>query len=127
MLFVEVPPRLPADWVVLTDKKITAEEWVSRWHDEANRQFESSPGGGDFVELNLPGLEHNSFTDEVLLRAAKAQHLSEYDDAVEALRLIEDTTRTFLRRAMDHDVRAELISSAKLKVKHFPAKGLRGK
>jgi pimeloyl-ACP methyl ester carboxylesterase len=125
ILFIEVPPRLPADWIVLTEQKITPGEWLQRWHERANRELESSPAGGDFVELTVGGLEHNSFSDEVLLRAAKAEHWGEYDDAVAALQLIEETTRTFLSRTVNRDGRAELGNTSKIKVRHFSARAVR--
>jgi hypothetical protein len=71
ILYVEVPPVVPADWVVLKELQLTPDEWVRLWHETAYNEFSTFPAGGYFVELKLPGMVHYSFADEVLLQIAK--------------------------------------------------------
>jgi dienelactone hydrolase len=96
ILYVEVPPTLPADWVVLKELHLTADEWVQQWHEKAYKEFNAFPAGGYFVELKLPGMVHYSFTDEVFLQAAKEGAKDKEEMALRSLRLTEDVTRAFL-------------------------------
>ena len=90
------PGTTADDWIVLKQLNLTAEEWVRQWHEIVNREFNSFPAGGYFVELKVPNLEHYSFSDEIHLQAAKDGAKEKEESALRDLRLTEDITRTFL-------------------------------
>lgn len=119
ILYVEVPPVLPADWVVLKQLHLTPDEWVEKWHETAFQEFRTFPAGGYFVELKLPGMVHYSFTDEVLLQAEKDGAKEKIDAALSGLRLTEEVTRTFLDQSTKHDKQAKLQDNADMTVKYF--------
>jgi pimeloyl-ACP methyl ester carboxylesterase len=124
VLFVEVKPQIPSDWIVLKDLHISAEDWIRRWHKIAELEFQKFPAGGDFVELTTPGLNHNSFTDEAVLRSEKDGQLKDYHNALEGLRLSERVTRIFLNQELKLDKKATLRNTPAVKVREFPRRRL---
>jgi hypothetical protein len=58
------PGTTADDWIVLKQLNLTAEEWVQQWHETVNREFNSFPAGGYFVDLKVPNLEHYSFSEK---------------------------------------------------------------
>jgi platelet-activating factor acetylhydrolase isoform II len=122
ILYVEVPPILPADWPVLKELHLTADEWVRRWHETAYKEFRTFPAGGYFVELNLPGLVHYSFTDEVVLRAAKDGAKEKEDSALRGLHLTENVARAFLDEYLKNEKQAELHDTSEMRVQRFVQK-----
>jgi hypothetical protein len=124
ILYVEISPVLKPgttqnDWIVLKQLNLTAEQWVQRWHDNVNKEFNSFPAGGYFVQLTLPGLEHYSFSDEVLLRAAKVGTREKEDMALRGLQLTEDVTRTFLDEILKNMKETTLRDNSEMTVKRF--------
>jgi len=124
MLYVEIPPILspgttPDDWIVLKELHLTAEQWILRWHQTVTNEFQTFPAGGYFVQLTLPGMEHYSFSDEVILRAAKEGSQEKEDAALRGLRLTEDVTRAFLDETLKHQKQTVLRDGPEMTVQHF--------
>jgi dienelactone hydrolase len=124
ILYVEVSPVLKpgttADaWIVLKQLHLTADEWVQQWHETVNREFKSFPGGGYFVELKAPNVEHYSFSDEVHLQAAKDGAKEKEQSALHNLRLTEDITRTFLDEALKNEKQTKLHDDSEMTIQHF--------
>jgi hypothetical protein len=71
-----------------------------------------------------PGLEHYSFSDEVILRAAKAGNKEKEEMALRGLRLTEDVTTAFLNevQVLRNEKQTTLHGSSDMSVKHFEAK-----
>jgi pimeloyl-ACP methyl ester carboxylesterase len=125
ILYVEVSPVLKPgtttdDWIVLKQLHVTAEEWVRQWHEKVAKEFNTFPGGGYFVELRVPGLEHYSFSDEVHLRAAKDGSEQKEEAALRDLRLTEDICRVFLDGTLKNENRTTLKTDSEMTVHHFP-------
>jgi hypothetical protein len=119
ILYVEVPPVLPKEWIVLKELHLTAEQWLQRWHETVDNEFRKFPAGGYFVELKLPGMEHYSFSDEVVLRTAKAGVAEDKTSAIRGLRLAEEVTRAFLDEYLKGEEPARLRDTSEMTVKHF--------
>ena len=119
ILYVEVPPVLPKDWIVLKQLHLTAEEWLQRWHETVDKEFRAFPAGGYFVALKLPGMEHYSFSDEVFLKAVKEGEQEKEDLALRGLRLTEDVTRTFLDDVLKGEKQIRLQDTPDMTVKRF--------
>ena len=124
ILYVEIPQILgpgttPDDWIVLKELHLTAEQWIQRWHETVTQEFRTFPAGGYFVQLTLPGLEHYSFSDEVVLRAAKEGSQQKEEMALRGLRLTEDVTRAFLDEVLKHQKQTTLHDGPEMTVKHF--------
>jgi hypothetical protein len=124
ILYVEVSPVLKpgttaADWIVLKQLNLTADEWMQRWHQKVNEEFESFQDGGYFVELKGPGFEHYSFSDEVVLRAAKEASSEKVGTALRNLRVTEGVTRSFLDEVLRNRKPTMLHDDADMTVKHF--------
>ena len=122
ILYVETPPVLPKDWVVLKKLNLTSDEWLQGWHQTVNREFGSFPSGGYFVELKLAGLEHYSFTDEIILRAAKDSTDDKEATAAQGLRLTEGVTRAFLDEYLKNEKQTKLQDGSETTVKRFGPK-----
>jgi hypothetical protein len=127
ILYVEIAPVLKPgttenDWIVLKQLHLTADQWVQQWHETVNKEFRSFPAGGYFVQLTLPSLEHYSFSDEVLLRAAKDGAGEKEKMALRGLRLTEDVTRTFLDEVLKSEKLRRLRDNSDMTVKHFESK-----
>lgn len=124
ILYVEVSPVLKPgttadDWIVLKQLHLTAEQWIQRWHETVNEEFQQFPSGGYFVELTAPNLEHYSFSDEVYLRAAKDGSKEKEESALHNLRVTEDLTRTFLDEVLKNEKATRLHNDSEMTVKHF--------
>jgi dienelactone hydrolase len=124
ILYVEVSPVLKPgttadDWIVLKQLNLTAEEWVRQWHETVNREFNSFPAGGYFVELKVPNLEHYSFSDEILLQAAKDGTKEKEEGALRDLRLTEDICRAFLDETLKNEKQTLLRNNSQMTVHHF--------
>jgi len=106
--------RVPTaeDWIVLKQLHLTAEEWVRKWHETVNKEFERFPEGGYFVELNAPDLEHYSFSDELYLQAAKDGIAEKQETALRNLHLTENITRAFLDETLKSEKHAALRSNS---------------
>jgi len=127
ILYVEISPVLKPsttqdDWIVLKQLNLTAEEWVQQWHETVDREFRSFPSGGYFVQLTGPGMEHYSFSDEVVLRAAKERAKEKEEIALHNLRQTEDITRSFLDKVLRNGKPIQLHDTSEMIVKHFEAK-----
>jgi hypothetical protein len=110
---------MPDDCIVLKQLHLTAEEWVQQWHETVNKEFRAFPAGGYFVQLTPPDLEHYSFSDEVLLRAAKDGAREREEMALRGLRLTEDVTRAFLDEVLKNEKPTRLRDDSEMTVKHF--------
>ncbi len=126
ILYVEISPVLKPgttqdDWIVLKQLHLTAEQWVQQWHETVNKEFRSFSSGGYFVQLTAPGMEHYSFSDEVVLRAAKEGAKDKEEMALHNLRLTEDITRSFLDEVLRNEKPTQLHDTSEMTVKHFEA------
>jgi predicted dienelactone hydrolase len=124
ILYAEVSPVLKpgttaADWIVLKQLHLTADEWMDRWHQKVNQEFESFPDGGYFVKIKGTGFEHYSFSDEVVLRAAKEGSSEKEGTALHNLRVTEGITRSFLDEVLRNQKPAMLHDDADMTVEHF--------
>jgi Platelet-activating factor acetylhydrolase, isoform II len=127
ILYVELPPILkpgttPDDWIVLKQLHLTAEEWMQQWHQTVLKEFSTFPAGGYFVQLTQPGLEHYSFSDEVILRAAKDGNKEKEEMALHGLRLTEEVTTAFLDEILKNEKQTTLRDSPDMLVVHFERK-----
>jgi hypothetical protein len=127
IMYVEISPVLKPgttqdDWIVLKQLHLTAEQWLEQWHETVNKEFRSLSSGGYFVQLTAPGMEHYSFSDEVVLRAAKDGAKDKEEIALHNLRLTEDITRSFLDEVLKNEKQTTLRDSPDMTVKHFEAK-----
>jgi pimeloyl-ACP methyl ester carboxylesterase len=122
ILYVEISPVLKPgttanDWVVLQRFHVTADEWMQQWHEAVNREFRAFPGGGYFVQLTDPSLEHYSFSDEVLLRNWKDAEKEKI--ALRNLRSTENLTRAFLDEVLENEKQTTLHNDSNMIVEHF--------
>jgi hypothetical protein len=77
------------------------------------------PAGGYFVQLSAPGLEHYSFSDEVLFRAAKAGSKEQVAAAVQGLSLTVEITRSFLDEVLKGEKNSRLHDDVGITVQYF--------
>jgi hypothetical protein len=113
------PGTTADDWIVLKQLNLTAEEWVQQWHETVNREFNSFPAGGYFVDLKVPNLEHYSFSDEVHLQAAKMEQKKKEEGALRDLRLTEGICRAFLDEILKNEKQTTLRKNSQMPVRHF--------
>jgi hypothetical protein len=116
------PGTTADDWIVLKQLHLTAEEWVQRWHQTVDKEFRTFSAGGYFVQLTLPGLEHYSFSDEILLRASKDGAPEKAATALRGLRLTEEVTRAFLDEVLKNEKQTALRDGRDMTVEHFEPK-----
>jgi hypothetical protein len=64
------------------------------------QQLKQCPGGSYHVSINLPGIDHFSFTDKPFIDSDKKEDV---DDAVRALRAIEAYTIAFFDRYLKQE------------------------
>jgi hypothetical protein len=124
VLYVEVSPVLDPkttadNWVVLKQLNLSAEEWVERWHETVDQEFRAFPQGGYFVQLKAPGLEHYSFSDEVILKAAKDGSKEREEEALRNLRRTEAITRAFLDEVLKNSKQIYLQDDSEMTVKRY--------
>ena len=127
ILYVEISPVLKPgttqdDWIVLKQLHLTAEQWVQQWHQSVNKEFLSFPSGGYFVQLTAPGMEHYSFSDEVVLRAGKDETKDKQELALHNLRVTEDLTRAFLDEIFKNEKQTQFHDTSEMTVKHFDSR-----
>jgi len=113
------PGTTADDWIVLKQLHVTADEWVQQWHETVNREFNSFPAGGYFVELKVPNLEHYSFSDEIHLQAAKDGAKEKEEGALYDLRLTEDICRAFLDETLKNEKETTLRNNSQMTVHRF--------
>ena len=124
ILYVEVSPVLKPsttqeDWIVLKQLHMTAEQWMQQWHETVNNEFRGFPAGGYFVQLKVPSLVHYSFSDEVLLQAAKDGEEEKEAEALRDLQLTENITRTFLDTVLKDKTQNILHDNASMTITYF--------
>jgi len=73
------------------------------------------------VQLTIPGMEHYSFSDEVLLREAKDGTKEKQEAALQQLRVTEDITLAFLDEVLRNQKQTTLRNTSEMTVKHFGA------
>jgi predicted dienelactone hydrolase len=127
ILYIEISPVLRPgttqdDWIVLKQLDLTAEQWVQQWHETVDKEFRTFSSGGYFVQLTAPGMEHYSFSDEVVLRVAKEGAKDKEEIALRNLRLTEGITRSFLDEVLKNKKQTTLRDSPDMVVKHFEAR-----
>jgi len=96
-LWMEVFHEPPTD-AQLAPYKMTRKDWDKNHQAQLavdEQELKECPGGSYHVSINLPGIEHSSFTDVPLIEAEKKE---EVDNAVRSLGVIEDYTIAFLDR-----------------------------
>jgi pimeloyl-ACP methyl ester carboxylesterase len=127
ILYVEISPVLKPgttqdDWIVLKQLGLTAEQWVQQWHETVNKEFRGFPSGGYFVQITAPGMEHYSFSDEVVLRAGKDGVKDKEEMALHNLRLTEEITRSFLDEVLRNEKSTSLRNTSEMTINHFAAR-----
>ena len=71
------------------------------------------------MQLTIPGMEHYSFSDEVLLREAKDGTKEKQGAALHNLRVTEDITRAFLDEVLRNQPQTTLRDNPEMTIKHF--------
>ena len=92
---------------------------MQQWHETVNREFNSFPAGGYFVELKVPNLEHYSFSDEIHLKSAKEGARQNEEAALHNLRRTEDICRAFLDETLKNEKQTTLRNNSQMTVHHF--------
>jgi hypothetical protein len=113
------PGTTQNDWIVLKQLNLSAEQWTQQWHVTVHQEFNSFPSGGYFVQLTAPGMEHYSFSDEVLLRAARDGPGEKQEMALDNLRVTADVTRAFLDEVLKNQKQTRLRTDSGMIVEHF--------
>jgi predicted dienelactone hydrolase len=112
-MWMEVFHEPPTD-VQLEPYKMTRKDW-ERDHQAQltinDQQLRACPGGSYHVSINLPGIEHFSFTDKPLIEASKNEDAK---NAIKALNVIEDYTSAFF------DKHLRLAGKTLLDTSHVP-------
>jgi Platelet-activating factor acetylhydrolase, isoform II len=124
IMYLEISPVLKPgftqdDWIVLKQLNLTPEQWIQQWHETVNKEFRTFPAGGYFVQLTRPGLEHYSFSDEVILRTAKVGANEREKIALDDLSFTENLTRAFLDEVLKNRQQTILRDGSEIAVKHF--------
>ena len=103
-MWIEVFHEPPTD-AQLAPYKMTRKDWEKDHQAQLatnNQQLKDCPGGSYHVSINLPGIEHFSFSDKPLVEAAATEDAR---NATQALTVIEDYVSAFfdkhLKRAGD--------------------------
>ena len=106
-LWIEVFHEPPTD-AQLAPYKMTRKDWDKNNQAELaidQQQLKECPGGSYHVSINLPGIEHFSFTDKLLIESEKKE---DTDNAARSLHVIEEYTIAFLDRYLKHG-KSELL------------------
>jgi hypothetical protein len=109
-LWMEVFHEPPTD-AQLAPYKMTRKDWDKNHQVQLavdEQELKGCPGGSYHVSINLPGIEHSSFTDLPLIEAEKKEDI---DNAVRSLGVIEDYTIAFLDRYLKQG-KGELLDGA---------------
>jgi hypothetical protein len=96
-LWMEVFHEPPTD-AQLEPYKMTRKDWDKNHQTQLainEQELKECPGGSYHVSINLPGIDHSSFTDMPLIESEKKE---EVDNAVRSLDVIEDYTLAFFGR-----------------------------
>ncbi|MFZ0538882.1 MAG: hypothetical protein WAM47_18600, partial [Candidatus Sulfotelmatobacter sp.] len=96
-LWMEVFHEPPTD-AQLVPYKMTRKDWDKNHQAQLavnEQELRVCPGGSYHVSINLPGIDHSSFTDVPLL---ESENKEEVNNAVRSLGVIEDYTLAFLDR-----------------------------
>jgi pimeloyl-ACP methyl ester carboxylesterase len=96
-LWMEVFHEPPTD-AQLAPYGTTRKEWDKNHQVQLvtnERQLKDCPGGSYHVRINMPGIEHMSFSDQLLIESEKKEDL---DKAAGSLEVVEDYTIAFFDR-----------------------------
>ncbi|MGA8503408.1 MAG: hypothetical protein WB683_17785, partial [Candidatus Sulfotelmatobacter sp.] len=96
-LWMEVFHEPPTD-AQLAPYKMTRKDWDKNHQTQLavdEQELRACPGGSYHVSINLPGIEHSSFTDVPLI---ESENKEDADNAVRSLGVIEDYTIAFFDR-----------------------------
>jgi hypothetical protein len=96
-LWMEVFHEPPTD-AQLAPYGTTRKEWDKNHQVQLvtnERQLKDCPGGSYHVRINMPGIEHMSFSDQLFIESEKKEDL---DNAARSLQVIEDYTVAFFDR-----------------------------
>jgi hypothetical protein len=109
-LWMEVFHEPPTD-AQLAPYKMTRKDWDKNHQAQLainEQELKECPGGSYHLSINLPGIDHSSFTDMPLIESENKQ---EVDNAVRSLGVIEDYTIAFLDRYLRQG-KSELLDAA---------------
>jgi hypothetical protein len=102
VLWMEVFHEPPSD-EQLASAGISRNDWNKNHQVQLvvdEQQLKQCPGGSYHVSINLPGIDHFSFTDKPFIDSDKKEDV---DDAVRALRAIEAYTIAFFDRYLKQE------------------------
>jgi dienelactone hydrolase len=121
ILYVEIPKTVEVskDWGPLSKLHLTPEQWLQQWHEKVRTEFATFPSGGNFVVLNLAGMEHYSFSDRKLLEAERLKNPAKVEIETKNLESCEKVTSTFLDRYLKDDANSILKSDGGTTVEQF--------
>ncbi|MFZ0275447.1 MAG: hypothetical protein WA899_17370 [Candidatus Sulfotelmatobacter sp.] len=108
-LWMEVFHEPPTD-AQLAPYKMTRKDWDKNHQTQLavdEQELRACPGGSYHVSIDLPGIEHSSFTDVPLIESEKKEDI---DNAVRSLSVIEDYTIAFLDRYLKQG-KSELLDA----------------
>jgi hypothetical protein len=108
-LWMEVFHEPPTD-AQLAPYEITRKDWDKNHQAQLainEKELKECPGDSYHVTINLPGIEHSSFTDMPLIESTTKE---EVDNAVRSLGVIEDYTIAFLDRYLKQG-KSELLDA----------------
>jgi predicted dienelactone hydrolase len=94
-LWIEASPTLPPTDEILALYKITRQQWQAERDERLaafERQLRSCPGGSYHLAINIPGIDHYSFTDWALL---EAENKEDFAKAARALDLLQNYVIAF--------------------------------
>ena len=100
-MWIDVLHEPPTD-AQLAPYKMTRQDWEKDHQAQLatnNQQLKDCPGGSYHVSINLPGIEHFSFTDQPLAGAVAAEDAR---NAAQALTTIEDYVSAFFDKHPKH-------------------------
>ncbi len=106
-LWMEVFHEPPTD-AQLAPYKMTRQDWDKNHQAQLaidEQQLRACPGGSYHLSINLPGIDHFSFTDKPLIESETKE---EVGNAVRSLSVIEDYTIAFLDQYLKRG-RSELL------------------
>jgi len=101
-MWMEVFHEPPSD-EQLAQYQMTRKDWDKNHQTQLTtdeQELNECPGGSYHVSINLPGIDHFSFTDKPLIDSDKKE---DTDDAVHALGAIESYSLAFFDRYLRHN------------------------
>ncbi|MFZ0297911.1 MAG: hypothetical protein WAM13_06125 [Candidatus Sulfotelmatobacter sp.] len=108
-LWMEVFHEPPTD-AQLAPYHMTRKDWDKNHQAQLatnEQQLKACPGGSYHVSINLPGIDHSSFTDVPLIESEKKEDIG---NAVRSLGVIEDYTIAFFDRYLKQG-KSELLDA----------------